>query len=63
MKHFKKDCLLNYCNNILPPRIQYKAYQEKVRSTHCDVIMDVIPIIHEYDDSILYTKQSIKSML
>lgn len=41
--------------------IQYKAYQEKVCTS--DVDMDVIPIIHVYDDGPLYTKQSIKSML
>lgn len=61
MKHSKKDHLLYYCNNILPLMIQYKAYQEKVCSS--DVDMDVIPIIHVYDDGALYTKQSIKSMI
>lgn len=43
--------------------IQYKAYQEKVCTGTSDVDMDVIPIIHVYDDGTLYTKQSIKSML
>lgn len=61
MKHSKKDHLLYHCNNILPLMIQYKAYQEKVCIS--DVDMDIIPIIHVYDDGALYTKQSIKSML
>lgn len=56
MKHSKIDYLLYYHNNILPPKIQYKAYQDKVNPS--DVVMDIIhghDII--YDDVILHTKQ------
>lgn len=42
--------------NILPPKIQYKAYQDKVYPS--DVVMDIIQW-HDiiYDDVILHTKQ------
>lgn len=53
---FQKLDYLLYHHNILPPKIQYKAYQDKVYPS--DVVMDIIQW-HDiiYDDVILHTKQ------